>query len=147
MLHEVERNACSVWYHLLNVSESLTLHPPRITCNMSNCIPLLYLLNRITLGMNNKKKKSTECNHLQSLKYVFWKLTRRKIVTFATYWYVLHRVLSLSLSTIHIPSKNNILSSSILHSICGFTKGKAFKVFSTSLCTDGEENKSGRSDW
>lgn len=41
------------------------------------------------------------------------------------------------------------LSSSILHSICGFTKSKVFKLFSTSLCIDGEENKSGddRHNW
>lgn len=39
---------------------------------------------------------------------VFWKLTWRKTVTFVTYWHVLHKVFSSSLSTIYIPSKNNL---------------------------------------
>lgn len=48
----------------LTTSESLTLHPPRITCDTSfffpNCISLLYLLNKIALGMNTQKKKNQQ---------------------------------------------------------------------------------------
>lgn len=121
-----------------------------ISTTRHTAFPIVFPFYTSYIGLHQvrilgKKKTTTqqqtvECNNLGYLKCSF-KLTWKKTVTFVISWYDLHKVLSLSLSTVYVPSscKNN---SQLFHTAFHLQLHKKQSlIFNISLCTDGEEKR------